>query len=111
MEENLFSYGTLQDEAVQLATFRRKLFGTADTLGGYRTDMVEITDEAVIATSGQTYHPIVSYSGNSADTVSGTVFQITDAELLQADEYEVDDYQRVIVDLMSGTKAWVYIKR
>ena len=31
----LFSYGTLQLEAVQLATFGRKLAGTADGLPGF----------------------------------------------------------------------------
>jgi hypothetical protein len=31
--ERLFSYGTLQDEAVQRATFGRTLRGTPDRLG------------------------------------------------------------------------------
>ncbi len=34
--ENLFSYGTLQSESVQLETFGRKLEGEPDTLPGYR---------------------------------------------------------------------------
>ena len=34
--ELLFSYGTLQIEAVQLSTFGRKLVGTADELPGSR---------------------------------------------------------------------------
>lgn len=33
--EKLFSYGTLQQETVQLSTFGRKLQGTADVLIGY----------------------------------------------------------------------------
>jgi hypothetical protein len=33
----VFSYGTLQLEAVQLATFGRKLVGTADVLRGSRS--------------------------------------------------------------------------
>ena len=33
--EFLFSYGTLQLEAVQMATFGRQLAGTRDALGGF----------------------------------------------------------------------------
>jgi hypothetical protein len=40
----LFSYGTLQDQAVQLATFGRELKGRADSLPGYKQNWVEITD-------------------------------------------------------------------
>lgn len=56
----LFSYGTLQDKAVQLANFGRELNGQADRMPGYRLDWVEITDPDVLATSGKSHHPIVS---------------------------------------------------
>ena len=52
----LFSYGTLQQEDVQLATFGRRLEGRADALPGYATSLFEITDADVIATSGKTHH-------------------------------------------------------
>lgn len=51
--EHLFSYGTLQLEAVQLSTFGRRLAGHADQLPGYRLAMIEIRDAAIVATSGQ----------------------------------------------------------
>lgn len=108
--ENLFSYGTLQQENVQLATFKRKLEGRADFLTGYKLFMLEITDQQVIATSGKKHHPIVEYSGNASDTVAGTVFKVSQAELLQADEYEVSDYIRVRALLKSGEETWVYVK-
>ncbi|MEL7940754.1 MULTISPECIES: gamma-glutamylcyclotransferase family protein [Pseudomonas] len=106
----LFSYGTLQDRAVQLASFGRELQGRADALVGYRQDLVEITDPAVLATSGKRYHPIVRYSGVAGDRVPGTVFEITPQELLAADAYEVADYQRVSAELQSGLQAWVYVQ-
>lgn len=56
----LFSYGTLQDKAVQLANFGRELTGQADRMPGYRQDWVQITDPEVLATSGKSHHPIVS---------------------------------------------------
>jgi gamma-glutamylcyclotransferase (GGCT)/AIG2-like uncharacterized protein YtfP len=40
--------------------------------------------------------------------VDGTVFTITATELAAADDYEVDDYTRVVVRLRSGRQAWVY---
>ncbi len=106
----LFSYGTLQQENVQRATFGRLLGGEPDVLPCYARTMVEITDPDVLATSGERFHPIVSHSGNPADGVAGTVFRITGAELLAADTYEVSDYRRISVRLASGLEAWVYVK-
>lgn len=105
----LFSYGTLQDPAVQLANFGRRLDGAPDALPGFRTDWVEITDPEVIAESGSNRHPIVRPSADAADRVPGTVFRITSAELAAGDAYEVDDYRRVSVRLASGEAAWVYV--
>ena len=49
--EKLFSYGTLQYEAVQLANFGRKLEGNKDQLPGFELSMLEITDPDVNATN------------------------------------------------------------
>lgn len=106
----LFSYGTLQQDTVQLASFGRLLTGRADALPGYRCDMLEITDPEVIRTSGKRFHPVVSGSGDPADEVAGTLFEITRQELAAADSYEVADYRRVMVRLRSGAEAWVYVK-
>ncbi|HZX69687.1 MAG TPA: gamma-glutamylcyclotransferase [Rhodanobacter sp.] len=108
--EYLFSYGTLQVAAVQLATFGRRLAGRPDRLDGYRRELLRIDDAQVVATSGASHHPIVHDSGNPDDSVSGTVFRISAAELAHADAYEVDDYRRVAVTLASGTRAWVYVR-
>ncbi len=107
--ERLFSYGTLQQEAVQLKTFGRRLEGTADHLPGFGMTLLEITDPEVVATSGKTHHPIVAHTGQAQDQVEGTVFAVTSEELQQADAYEVADYQRKRVTLASGTAAWVYV--
>lgn len=107
--EKLFSYGTLQYEAVQLATFGRKLNGTADTLLGFSLSQIAITDAAVIATSGDAIHSIIAYTGKESDQVPGMVFAISLQELHQADSYEVSDYKRIHVLLGSGEHAWVYV--
>lgn len=107
--ENLFSYGTLQLEAVQKDTFGRKLEGNTDYLIGFKLTYIEIKDEAVLASSGTSKHPIITYTNDENDTVKGTVFIITAEELAQADKYEVDDYKRVLVSLKSGKKSWVYV--
>ncbi len=109
--ERLFSYGTLQQENVQRATFGRTLNGAPDALVGVKQELVEITDPDVLAKSGKRFHPIVTRSDISSDRVAGTVFEITSAELAAADAYEVDDYERIAVTLASGTKAWVYVQR
>nr|WP_206179534.1 gamma-glutamylcyclotransferase family protein [Variovorax sp. RKNM96] len=107
--EQLFSYGTLQLQSVQLATFGRKLDGQLDRLPGYRLDQLKIEDAAVVATSGKTHHPIVAATGRAEDGVEGAVFAITAAELAQADVYEVKDYRRERVTLASGMQAWAYV--
>ncbi|WFC41938.1 gamma-glutamylcyclotransferase family protein [Pseudoxanthomonas sp. SE1] len=106
----LFSYGTLQLENVQRSSFGRRLDGQPDAMPGYTRTMVEITDPAVLAASGERFHPIVSPSGDPTDEVAGTVFRISAEELAAADRYEVEDYQRVQVRLTSGREAWVYVK-
>lgn len=106
--ENLFSYGTLQLESVQLSTFRRLLEGHKDSIIGYSLSYIEILDKEAIAKSGQTHHPIIKYSGKAEDEVEGMVFRVTKEELLQSDEYEVNDYKRIIVPLKSGGLTWVY---
>jgi len=106
----LFSYGTLQLESVQLSSFGRVLRGAGDVMPGFRRSTIVITDPEVIKASGTHVHPIVAKSDDPADEVSGTVFEITKAELAAADEYEVSDYERVRVRLKSGLEAWVYVK-
>jgi Gamma-glutamyl cyclotransferase, AIG2-like len=107
--EPLFSYGTLQIEAVQLSTFGRKLEGTPDELPGFAQSMMKIEDAEVVATSGKTHHPIVAFTGRETDAVAGTVFWITAEELQNADKYEVAAYKRIGVILRSGARAWVYV--
>lgn len=105
----LFSYGTLQLKSVQLANFGRELVGRPDQLLGYVIEQVEITDPRVLAESGQKYHPILRFTGNSADEVAGTVFEVTEQDLARADDYEVSDYKRVAAPLKSGITCWVYV--
>ena len=109
MSELLFSYGTLQQEEVQRSNFGRLLHGSPDLLVAHRSDWVQITDPDVIAASGTDRHPIVRPTGDPSDSVAGTLFVITPAELAAADTYEVDDYRRFQVRLSSGTQAWVYL--
>lgn len=109
MTQLLFSYGTLQQRDVQLATFGRGLRGTPDQLLGFRQSMVKIEDLEVVKTSGKTHHPIVSRTDVVEDRIAGTVFEVTDEELANADKYEVSDYKRVSAPLASGRTAWVYV--
>lgn len=104
----LFSYGTLQQDDVQLATFGRRLKGVRDALVGFEQAQVLIEDPEVVATSGRTHHPIVRRGADPASRVDGTAFEVTDAEIRAADAYEVSAYARIAVTLASGAQAWVY---
>ena len=108
--EALFSYGTLKQEQVQLDTFGRLLEGRPAVLLGYHISKLEITDEAVIESSGTNIHPILEYSGDLNDRVEGMVFDLTPDELKRADDYEVDDYVRSRAELLSKERVWIYAK-
>jgi len=107
---HLFSYGTLQQEEVQLSTFGHLLSGEDDSLVGYILAQEPIHDPAVIATSGHAVHPIAKYTGSPHHHIPGTVFEVSEAELMRADHYEVSAYRRVEVTLESGRSAWVYVE-
>ncbi len=108
--EKLFSYGTLQYEAVQLATFGRKLDGVPDSLLEFELFLLTISNPKAVAISGEPDHPVIRYTGRMSDKVAGMVFDLTPEELAQADTYEVADYKRIKVQLVSGTFAWVYVE-
>ena len=108
-KENLFSYGTLQNEDVQLATFGRRLEGQPDVLTGHRLAMIETQDQNFVAMSGATHHRSLQFTGNASDSVAGTIFTVTEEELARADAYEPTDYERVRIQMKSGLSAWVYL--
>jgi hypothetical protein len=87
--ELLFSYGTLQLEAVQVATFGRQLTGTTDALRGFELVVLTIEDETVIEISGKAHHTMARFTGRASDVIPGTVFAVTPDEIQRADTYEV----------------------
>jgi hypothetical protein len=105
----LFSYGTLQQENVQLATFGRRLEGRPDRLAGFALSPMTITDPHVVAISGADVHTIARPSGNPADRIAGAVFTLTPAEIEAADRYEAGPIERIRVRLESGAEAFVYV--
>jgi gamma-glutamylcyclotransferase (GGCT)/AIG2-like uncharacterized protein YtfP len=106
----LFSYGTLQDGDVQVATFGRRPNGEKDLLPGYEPSLVRIADPAVAARLKKTHHDNVSATGDDWSTVQGTALEVTDDELLKADAYEGEfGYRRREVTLSSGRQGWVYV--
>ena len=107
--EYLFSYGTLQSEAVQLSTFGRKLEGRPDALPSYSLVMIEIEDQDFVVASGTAHHRHLRFTGYRSDIVEGTVLSLTAAELRLSDSYEPTGYERIQVQLRSGSTAWVYI--
>jgi hypothetical protein len=106
---SLFSYGTLRQANVQLATFGRLLEGRPDALAGYALSPMTITDPHVIATSGAAVHTIARPTGRPEDRIEGLVFQVAAAELDAADRYESGPIRRIAARLVSGDEAFVYV--
>jgi gamma-glutamylcyclotransferase (GGCT)/AIG2-like uncharacterized protein YtfP len=109
MKELLFSYGTLQKEKVQMELFGRLLQGTKDVLEVYKISFIEIKDEAFLSKGEDKQQRTLIPSNNKADRIEGSVFEISEEELLLADKYEPANYKRIKVMLRSGKQAWIYL--
>ena len=102
----LFSYGSLQQPEVQRSTFGRLLHGEADELPEFEPSLVQIEDVRIVAASGVTHYANVIFNGRSDSRVAGSVFEISDAELVAADGYErIANYKRIAATLASGKHA------
>lgn len=97
--EYLFTYGTLQQEDIQLTVFSRTLSGFSDTLSGYK-----LSDEKVVG-----IYPVMQNSDVPTDFVNGRVYMCSNKEILDVDKYEGPAYKRIKVTLNSGKSAWAYI--
>ncbi len=104
----LFSYGSLQQENVQLATFGRLLQGQVDELVGFEQSSITLDDPQTITFIGKTQRMIVKFNGRDDSRIAGMVFEHTEEELLKADQYECAPYEGVAARLASGKQAWVY---
>jgi gamma-glutamylcyclotransferase (GGCT)/AIG2-like uncharacterized protein YtfP len=106
----IFSYGALQQDDVQIATFGRLLQGQRDELPRYELSSVPIADPHVLQTTGKTHHKNVLFNGRDDSRVTGTVFEVTEMELAETDRYERGaSYQRITVVLASEKQVWVYV--
>jgi hypothetical protein len=106
----LFSYGTLQQDDVQLSAFGRRLQGVRDELVGFEPSLVPIEDPQIAAATDATHHANAAFTGRPESRVPGTVFAVTNAELAAADDHErLAAYTRIPVTLASGKQAWVYV--
>ena len=97
----LFSYGSLREPDVQLATFGRRLAGREDQLIGFTLGRIHRANEQLAN---------VIRHERSDRRVAGMVFEVTEAELLSADEFERPyGYVRITASLASGGEGWVYL--
>ena len=98
-------------EEVRLDTFGRKLEGRPAVLPGYHLVKIRIEDADFVVKSGTADHRNLEFTGNASDFVKGIVFSVTREELEKSDSYEPEGYERVLVQLQSGTNAWIYLNR
>lgn len=95
----LFSYGSLQQQEVQLSLYKRVLKGDEDQLKGFKLAEELLYDQ----------YPIIIETKDNIDLISGYVFEITLEELKFTDDYEGEHYRRIQVKLESGREAWCYV--
>jgi len=109
LNQLLFSYGTLQDDRIQLEIFGRKLSGLKDRLRGFWMGQLQLATGNEPNPDNIQSYPVAIASDQQTDYIEGKVYQLTLEELEQADHYETIAYRRVHVQLESGKFAWVYL--
>jgi hypothetical protein len=100
-QHRLFSYGSLQDPAVQMRLVGRTIPMTPDALRGYVEDQV--------AMEGGVYPMLRPAPDGTVPLIAGVVLMVSGEELARFDLYETAVYARVEVTLESGVTAWVYV--
>jgi gamma-glutamylcyclotransferase (GGCT)/AIG2-like uncharacterized protein YtfP len=98
-KENLFAYGTLRDGDIRKALFGGRPVGAPDVLAGYARSTTSI--------DGVEYPNIVPAENGS---VEGELLEVDEETMRRVDGYETGAYERTLVCLESGRKAWVYIR-
>lgn len=109
MAVRIFSYGTLQMPRVQRELFGRLVAMDDDALLGFEAAPIEIDHPDVIEFSGSATH-LALVPGDPAARIDGKLLRVTEADLPALDDYEGEEYRRIEVPLVSGTRAWVYVR-
>ena len=93
------------------AMFMRDSADAASARREARDDRASHADRAPVLVQHPAARPIIRSrpSPGDADGIAGTVFQITEEELRNADTYEVAAYKRIAVTPRSGARASVYV--
>ena len=97
----VFAYGTLLDAKVRKDVIGYETTAYPATLKGYSLDRVVID---------QVSYPALVVDNTTNNRVQGEIFEIEQNDLILLDRYETKSYQRILVSLESGLKAWTYIK-
>ena len=77
---------------------------------GFVPGQVPIRDPEAAREAGRSAYDNVIPTSAPTDRVAGVAFEVTEAELRRADQYESPaGYERITTVLGSGRAAWVYL--
>lgn len=103
----LFSYGTLQDQSIQMKLFGRKLQGSTDSLEGFKMEYIDLNTPDS-EWNARFVYPIAIPTNSSEDCIEGVVYEVSTDDLKIADTYEGSSYRRIEFVLKSGRTCWFY---
>lgn len=108
-ELRVFSYG-----ALARPDFQRSLFGEivpAETakVRGFRLERVAIHAEDLLPTDREPFRSVAVPAADQNSVVDGFVIRLSPAQIKLADEFEAPEYQRGVVGLEDGSRAWMYL--
>lgn len=106
----LFAYGTLALGKVQMRLLGRVPESDEDVLRGFAATTVVIDDPDVLATSGMATHIALVPTDDPRAAIRGKALRVTEADFAALAPHESANYRRAQVTLVSGRRAWTYLK-
>lgn len=98
MAIKLFSYGTIQNPAVQVELFGKELDFTIDSINGYKVVNDLLIEDIV--------YPRLAIQTDGI--IQGRVYDLSPEQLAILDEYETDAYRRALMKTTTGCEVQVY---
>lgn len=109
IELPVFSYGALARPEFQYSLFGELVAIAPARVRGFQLQQVPIPAEELLPTDRQPFRSVAVPAADQNSVVDGFVVRLSSAQIESADEFEAPEYERDVVVLEDGTRAWMYL--
>lgn len=105
----VFSYGALARPEFQRSLFNELVAVEPARVRGFRLERVPIPAEELLPTDREPFRSVAVPAVDQDSAVDGFVVRLSPTQIKLADEFEAPEYQRGVVVLEDGSRAWMYL--